>query len=129
MSYIDCYLAPVPIENKTAYEQLARISIQVLKEYGATRVVECWLDDSGPEVSSYHADAAALESAAYATFIRAAGVRDGETVAMSFVEWPDRATRDVGMAKLTSDPRMQFEGRLPVFDGRRLIAGGFKPML
>ena len=129
MPYIDCYLAPVPIENKSAYEELARISGEVLKEYGATRVVECWLDDSGPEASSYHGNDAKLGSNAYATFIHAAGAREGETVMMSFVEWPDKTARDIGMEKVTADPRMQFNDRPPVFDGMRLIAGGFEPML
>ncbi len=129
MSYIDCYLAPVPIENRTAYEELARISAEVLREYGATRVVECWLDDSGPEASSYHATDARQESKQYGTFVQAAGARKGETVVMSFVEWPDKATRDAGMENLTSDPRMQFAHQPPTFDGRRLIAAGFKPML
>lgn len=49
MTYIDRYLAPVPIENRAAYEQLARISAQVLRKYGAMHVVECWLDHSDPE--------------------------------------------------------------------------------
>lgn len=93
------------------------------------RVVECWLDYSGPETSSYHASEARLDSEQYGTFVQAAGARKGETVVMSFVEWPDKATRDAGMEKMTSDPRMQFEDQPPIFDGRRLIAGGFKPML
>lgn len=129
MSYVDCYLAPVPIENKAAYEELARISAQILREYGAVRVLECWLDDSGPEAFSYHGAEARLEFKQYGTFVQAAGARKGETVVMSFVEWPDKATRDSGMEKITSDPRMQFEGQPPVFDGRRLIAAGFKPIL
>ncbi len=129
MTYIDCYLVPVPIENRAAYEELARISAQVLREYGAKRVVECWLDHSGPEASSYHASEARQDSGQYGTFVQAAGARKGETVVMSFVEWPDKTTRDAGMEKMTSDPRMQFEDQPPIFDGRRLIAGGFKPML
>lgn len=40
---------------------------------------------------------------------------------MSFVEWPDEATRDAGMERVEDLP--------PTFDGRRLIAAGFKPML
>ncbi|KAB8140334.1 DUF1428 domain-containing protein [Chloroflexia bacterium SDU3-3] len=129
MAYIDCYLVPVPIENRAAYEQLARISEQVLRECGAVRVTECWLDRTGPEAASYHGSDARLESAQYATFAQAAGAREGETVVISFVEWPDKATRDSGMAKMTSDPRMQFADQPPAFDGRRLIAGGFTPML
>lgn len=129
MKYIDCYLIPVPRENKAAYEELARFSAQIVKEHGALRVVECWIDESGPEAASYHAEDARIASSAYGTFFAAAGAGKGESVVMSFAEWPDKATRDAGMAKFTSDPRMQFQNPPPTFDGRRLIAGGFMPML
>jgi len=129
MTYVDCYLVPVPRANRTAYEQLARISADVAKEHGALRVVECWLDEAGPEASSYHMEEARLESTAYGGFAQAAGAGKDETVVMSYVEWPDKARRDEGMAKLMSDPRMDFQDLPPTFDGRRLIAGGFRPML
>lgn len=129
MTYIDCYLAPVPRENRAAYEELAKISAQVVKEHGALRVIECWLDESGPDASSYHGEEARLESEEYGSFVTAAGARNGETVVMSCIEWPDKAARDAGMKKVTSDPRMQFQNRPPAFDGRRLIAAGFNPML
>jgi hypothetical protein len=66
------YLAPVPRTNKVAYEELARISAKVIKEYGALRVVECWIDESGPEASSYHATDARLASEEYSNFRGAA---------------------------------------------------------
>ena len=129
MTYVDCYLVPVPLEDRAAYEQLARISAKVAKEHGALRVVECWLDEAGPDASSYHMEEARQESEMYGNFAQAAGAGEGETVVMSWVEWPDKATRDAGMEKLTSDPRMDFQDLPPTFEGRRLIAGGFKPML
>lgn len=129
MIYVDCYLAPVPRENRAAYEEMARISAQVAQECGALRVVECWLDESGPEASTYHGDEARLESKDYGTFKSAAGAGVLETVVLSYIEWPDKVTRDAGMEKFTSDPRIQFQDRPPAFDGRRLIAAGFKPML
>jgi uncharacterized protein YbaA (DUF1428 family) len=129
MTYVDCYLVPVPRENRAAYEQLARISAHVAKEHGALRVVECWLDEAGPDASSYHMEEARRESETYGSFAQAAGAGEGETVVLSYCEWPDKATRDAGMEKLTSDPRMDFQDLPPTFEGRRLIAGGFKPML
>jgi len=129
MTYIDCYLAPVPKANRAAYEQMAALSAEVLKQYGALRATECWLDEAGPDASSYHGETARRGELAYSSFFKAAGVRDNETVVMSWVEWPDKATRDAGMAKVTADPRMQFGGQAPVFDGERLVAGGFIPML
>lgn len=129
MSYIDCYLAPVPREHRVDYEALARLSAKVVKAHGALRVMEAWLDDAGPDASSYHGESTRARAHAYGSFVRAAGAQDGETVVMSWVVWPDKATRDTGMAAFTSDPRMQLEGQAPVFDGTRLIAGGFLPML
>ena len=129
MAYIDFYLVPVPRGNAAAYEELARISAPVLRECGALRVVECWLDESGPASSSYHAETARRASDEYQGFTVAAGANADETVVLSFVEWPDKTTRDIGMERFTGDPRVQFQDRLGVFDGGRLIAGGFKPML
>lgn len=129
MSYIDCYLAPVPRANRSAYERMARLSAAVLKAHGALRVTECWLDEAGPDASTYHGVATQSDAPNYGNFFTAAGTRDGETVVMSWVEWPDKAARDAGMARVTCDPRMQFDGQAPVFDGRRLIANGFLPML
>ena len=129
MAYIDCYLAPVPRANKTAYEKMAAASAEVTRAHGALRVTECWLDESGPDASTYHGESARRDADQYSSFIKAAGAKEGEAVVMSWVEWPDKAARDAGMAKVTSDPRMQFEGQVPVFDGARLIAGGFLPMI
>lgn len=128
MPYIDCYLVPVPRANKAEYERMAATSAQVVRAYGALRVTECWLDEAGPDASTYHGDSVRREANAYAGFRQAASARECEAVVMSWVEWQDKASRDWGMAKVTSDPRMQFEGQAPVFDGVRLIAGGFAPM-
>lgn len=128
MSYIDCFLAPVPRANRAAYEELARLSARVVREHGALNVTECWLDDSGPDARTYHGTETRNDEVAYASFAKAAGAREGETVVMSYIEWPDKAARDAGMEKVTSDPRMQFGDRPPAFDGRRLIAAGFTPM-
>ena len=129
MKYVDCYLVPVPRANKAAYQQMALLSAEVVKEHGALRTMECWLDEGGPEASTYHGETARPAKLQYSSFSKAVGVADGEMLVMSWVEWPDKAARDAGMAKVTSDPRMQFEGQAAVFDGSRLIAGGFLPML
>jgi uncharacterized protein YbaA (DUF1428 family) len=129
LKYVDCFLVPVLRANKAAYKKLAQMSAEVVKEHGALRSMECWLDEGSPEASTYHGETARRDASTYSSFFAAAGAKDNETVVMSWVEWPDKASRDAGMAKVTSDPRMQFEGQAPVFDGTRLIAGGFLPML
>lgn len=129
MSYIDCFLAPVPRANKAAYEELAKLSAKVVKEHGALSVMECWLDESGPGAETYHGAETKQSQVEYGNFARAAGARQDETVVVSYVEWRDKVARDAGMERVTNDPRMQFGDQAPAFDGRRLIAGGFKPML
>ncbi len=46
MAYMDFYLVPVSRNNQAAYEELARISAQVVRECEALRVVECGLEES-----------------------------------------------------------------------------------
>lgn len=70
VAYFDCYLVPVPKRNRAAYEDLARVSEQVFLECGAIRVVECWLDESGPEAATYHGADVRLESRQYVSFIQ-----------------------------------------------------------
>lgn len=127
--YVDCFMAPVPRVNKSRYERLARISSAVVREYGARRVVECWLDEGGADASSYHADTARQAADTYRSFVEAARANADETVVLSWIEWPDKATRDAGMPRVMADPRMQFGDEPSVFDGVRLVAAGFTPLL
>ncbi len=55
-----------------------------------------------------------------------------ETVAFSWVEWPDKATRDAAMKKMMEDPRMDpsTPGNPPMpFDGKRMVFGGFEQVV
>ena len=53
--------------------------------------------------------------------------KDGENVMFSWIEWPDKATRDEGMKKMMDDPT--FHNMEMPFDGKRMIFGGFTPIL
>ncbi len=66
--------------------------------------------------------------------VRGAGQAHGdETVVFSWHEWPDKATRDAAMGKMESlmktDPRMSPEKNPMPFDGKRMIFGGFAPIV
>ena len=112
--YIDGYVLPVPEGKKDAYLAMAQKAAGKFREYGAVRVVEAWGDDV-PEgkVTDYQ---------------RAVKAEDGEGIIFSWVEWPDKETRDKGWEKMMSDPGMQPDGEMP-FDGKRMFWGGFRPLV
>ena len=113
MSYIDGFLAAVPDANKDAYLEHARIAADIFKEFGAERIVECWEDD--------------VPDGKITDFRRSVQRQDGESVVFSWVQWPDKATRDAGWAKMMEDPRMA-DMQMPL-DGKRMVYGGFAPIL
>ena len=112
--YIDGVITPIPHTNKDAYLAMATHTSAIFHEFGAVRVVEGWGDD--------------LNDGKVTDYRRAVLAQDGENVAFSWIEWPDKATRDAGWAKVMEDDRMKFEGGMP-FDGKRMFWGGFTPIL
>ena len=47
----------------------------------------------------------------------------------SWIEWPDKPTRDAGMKSIMSDPRFSPDSNPMPFDGKRMIFGGFAPVV
>lgn len=107
MSYIDGFIASA--RDRDAYQAFAARAASILRRYGALRVVEGWGTDvpHGERTDLY----------------RAVGAEEGESVVFSWVEWPDRATRDDGWGRIMADGAMP-PGDAP-FDARRMIFGGF----
>ncbi len=66
-------------------------------------------------------------------FRRAVNAKDEEAVVFSWVEWPDKATRDAAMSKkedlMKSDPRWDPAKNPMPFDGKQMIYGGFEPVV
>lgn len=115
MSYVDGFLAAVPLANKARFIQHARTADALFIEFGALRVTECWSDD--------------VPRGTLTDFYRAVQAKDDEAVVFSWIEWPDKATRDIGMRKMMEDPRMDPATNPMPFDGKRLVYGGFMPVL
>ncbi|MBB6124980.1 DUF1428 domain-containing protein [Sphingobium subterraneum] len=110
MRYMDGFVVPVPKGKQDDYVALAQRASTIFLEHGALRVVECWGDD--------------IPAGKTNDFRTAVIAEPDEHVVFSWIEWPDKATRDAGMAKVMSDERMKPDGELP-FSGARMIYGGF----
>jgi len=115
MSYIDGFVIAVPTANKQKFIQHANDGDSVFVEHGATRILECWGDD--------------VQDGKQTDFRRAVNAKEDETVVFSWIEWPDKATRDAGMEKAMKDPRLSPDSNPMPFDGMRMIFGGFSPIV
>ncbi|TQV75483.1 DUF1428 domain-containing protein [Aliikangiella marina] len=115
MKYVDGYLVPVSNANKEAYFEMAKIAAPIFKENGAISVVETWGDDvPDGEVTS---------------FPMSVKLNPDETVVFSWIVWPSKEVRDIGMKNAMQDERFKpFEKAMP-FDGKRMIFGGFNMLL
>ena len=111
--YIDGYLIAVPKENKERYLAAANAMKENFKKYGALRIVEGWGDD--------------ISKGKQTDFFRAVDAKDDENVMFSWIEWPSKEVRDQGMKQMMEDPMMEHMD-MP-FDGKRMIFGGFTPIL
>jgi uncharacterized protein YbaA (DUF1428 family) len=114
MSYIDGFVIAVPNAKRKEFIAHAKTFDAIFMEFGATRVVECWGDD--------------VPDGKLTDFRRAVQAKDDESVVFSWIEWPDKATRDAGMEKFMKDSRMEAASDMP-FDGKRMIFGGFAPVV
>ncbi len=115
MSYVDGFVLAVPTANKDAYLKHAQDALPYFKKLGALRMVECWGDDT--------------PDGQVTDFRRAVQAKEDETVVFSWVIWPDKATRDAAGKTMMEDPAMEDMMKSMPFDGRRMIYGGFAPIL
>ncbi len=115
MVYIDGFVIAVPTVNKQKFIDHAQLVDVIFKEYGALRIVECWGDD--------------IPDGSVTDFKKAVDAKKDESVVFSWIEWPDKSTRDTAMEKMMKDPRMDPTDQPMPFDGKRMIYGGFLPLV
>jgi uncharacterized protein YbaA (DUF1428 family) len=119
MSYIDGFVIAVPKANKQKFIDHANMADGMFIEMGAIRILECWADD--------------VPDGTLTDFRKAVQATEDEDVIFSWIEWPDKETRDKAYAVMmdpdNKDPRMDMEKNPMPFDGKRMIWGGFKPVV
>ena len=112
--YVNTYVLSVPEERKDDYVRIAHVVAEITKEHGALEIFENW-ECEVPD--GEHTD--------YRKAVRAG---PGEKIVLSWIVWPDRETAAKAHKGIFSDPRMAELGEMP-FDGKRMILGGFEPLL
>ena len=115
MSYIDSFVVPVAKNKLDEYRQLARLSAQVWREHGALDYREWLADDVKPGKLT--------------SFPQSVQVQPDELVVVSWIVYKSRAHRDEVNEKVMKDPRMKTAPAEWPFDGKRMIYGGFAPLL
>jgi uncharacterized protein YbaA (DUF1428 family) len=111
MGYVDGFVAAVPTANKAAYLDFVRKSAPIFRKHGALKLVETWGDDvPDGEVTS---------------FPLAVKCKPDETVVLSWVLWPSREIRDVGLKRVIEEHSHLYPSQEMPFDGERMVFGGF----
>ena len=111
MSYVDGFVCAVPTANREVYAKHAEEAAAMFKKEGALAVVECWGDD--------------VPDGQVTSFPMAVQRKADETVVFAWITWPSKETRDAAWAKMMN-------GSMPSdmpFDGKRMIYGGFAPIV
>ena len=112
--YVDGFLIPVPAGRKEEYRAQAAKAAPLFQELGATRVVECWGTD--------------VPDGKLTDCKRAVNAEPGEQIVFSWIEYPSKQVRDDANKKMMEHPGFQALGPMP-FDAKRMIFGGFAPIL
>ena len=113
--YISGFVVPVPADKKAEYKELAEKFWEIAKDYGAVSAVEAWEAD--------------VKDGKVTDFRRAVDLQAGEKVVFSWIIWKDRASADASHDKMMADPRMKAMGDSMPFDGKRMVFGGFEPLM
>jgi uncharacterized protein YbaA (DUF1428 family) len=115
MTYVDGFLLAVPKANLERYKAMARLAGDIWKEFGAMDYVECIGDD--------------VPYGELTSFPRAVLAKDDEAVIFAWITYPSRAKRDEILAKVMADERLKSDDWKDVFDGKRMIYGGFEAVV
>jgi uncharacterized protein YbaA (DUF1428 family) len=115
MTYVDGFVAAVPTANREEYRKHAAEAAPIFREFGVRRMMESWGDE--------------VPAGKVTDFQGAVQATPEETVVFSWFEYPSKEAREEANQRIMSDPRMKEMGASMPFDGKRMIYGGFAPII
>lgn len=115
-NYVDGFVLPIPKKNVEKYKKIAKLACKIWLEHGAIEYHECMADDVKPgKITS---------------FPMSVKLKPTEVVFFSWIVYKSRSHRDKVLKKVMADPRIAKMGpEMMPFDGKRMIYGGFKPVI
>lgn len=114
-NYIDGFILPIPKKKIAAYVKIAKLAGKVWMEYGALGYFECVADD--------------VKKGKWTSFPQSVKLKTGEVVFFSWIVYKSKKQRDQILKKVMKDPRINIAPKDLPFDGKRMIYGGFKPLV
>jgi uncharacterized protein YbaA (DUF1428 family) len=115
MAYVDGFIAPIPKDKLEQYRALATLAQSVWLECGALEYKEWVAEDVKPGQTT--------------SFPQSVKLEPGETVVFAWIVYESREHRDAVNAKVMADPRMNVDPAAMPFDSKRMIYGGFAPLV
>jgi uncharacterized protein YbaA (DUF1428 family) len=120
-NYIDGFVFPIPRVYLNEYKKAAEKVAEIWKEYGAISYFELVGDD--------------LSLKGTKSFIETVDAKEDEEIVFGWVVFPSKEIRDIANKKVSTDPRMTkivaplTNPNKLIFDGSRMVYGGFKPLV
>ncbi|MFN4156029.1 MAG: DUF1428 domain-containing protein [Paracoccaceae bacterium] len=114
MNYLDAFVIPVPTARREDYIAHEAKWWPQFQKMGALSLVVAWADDVPP---GKHTD-----------FLRSVDLAEGEAVVVAWMTWPDKDTRNAAYKAMETAMSADDMADMP-FDGKRMIYGGFVPVL
>lgn len=114
MNYFDTFVIPVSNARRDDYIAHEAKWWPEFRKLGALSFVVGWGDDVPPGKQT--------------DFLRSVDLAEGETVVVCWMTWPDKDTRNAAYKAMETAMSPEDMAEMP-FDGKRMIYGGFVPVL
>jgi uncharacterized protein YbaA (DUF1428 family) len=115
MTYVEGFVASVPSARREDYRRHSLEMLPLFREFGVQRMVDAWGDDVPP--------------GRVTDFAGAVQATPEETVVFSWLEYPSKAVRDEANRRMMEDARFREAGASMPLDAKRMIYGGFVPIV
>jgi uncharacterized protein YbaA (DUF1428 family) len=120
-NYIDGFTLPVPRNKLNEYKLVAEKVAAIWREHGALAYSE-WVNED-------------LKLEGTRSFPEMVIAKDDEVIVFGWVAFASREARDIANEKVANDPRMAdlvaplTDPKKLIFDAKRMVYGGFQPLV